>query len=209
MEKRKHLHGLLKKAKAQYKDDYLVIAIPNLFTRKFRGYCAIREDLLLVSEYISRIAIEHDSVLRSALNYSFIAIYGKCFTDATQSKYPKLETSTITNHTYLATHEYLMELRHKFIAHRGDTANEVGIAVILIPKEGTEQTQMQYKQVRRLSLSSENLQASKNLITFLIAYVEEKIKETGQKAHSGFLEMFTPEELSIMILNNMNDDEEL
>ncbi len=209
MEKRKYVLDLMRKAKAQYEENYMVIAVPNLFTRKFRGYCAIREDLLLVSEYIERILDQEDSVLRSALNYSFIALYGKCFTDASQSKAPKLEAGNIPDETHRATHDYLMELRHKFIAHRGDTANEVDISVMLFPKQGNEQTQMRYKQVRRLSLSVENLKAAQNLIGFLITYVEQRIKETAQKAHDGYLEMFTAEQLSIMTLNNMKDEEGL
>ena len=208
MEKRKYVLNLLKNAKAQYAQNYLILAVPNFFTRKFRGYCAIREDLLLASAYIDRILAQDDSVLRSALNYSFIALYGKCFTDASQYKAPKLESVNIGDPNHLATHNYLIELRHKFIAHRGDTANQVDIAVMLFPKEGNERTQMRYKQVRRLSLSEENLQASQSLIAFLIVYVEQKITSTGQRAHDGFLQMFTPEQLAIMTINNMTDEED-
>lgn len=207
MEKKQYVQDLLLKAKAQYEENYMVLAIPNLFTRKFRGYCAIREDLILVSQYIDLALIQENNVLRSALNYSMIALYGKCFTDASQYKSPKLEAANIVDESHQVTHNYLMNLRHKFIAHRGDTPNEVDITVMLFPKEGNEQTQMKYKQVKRLSLSEENLMATKDLIDFLIGYVEQKIKDTAQKAHDGYLDMFTPQELSLMMLNNMKAED--
>jgi hypothetical protein len=49
MEKRKYVLNLLKNAKAQYAQNYLILAVPNFFTGEFRGYRAIREDLLLAN----------------------------------------------------------------------------------------------------------------------------------------------------------------
>ena len=206
MEKKKYILDLLRKAKAQYQENYMIVAVPNIFTRKFRGYCAIREDLLLILKYIDLILVQENTVIRSSLNYSFIALYGKCFTDASQSKSPKLEATNIPEGNLRNTHNYLMELRHKFISHRGDTPNEVDITVMLFPKEGNEQTQMRYKQVKRLSLSTDNLNASRELINFLVGHVEQKINDTSQKAHDGFLEMFTAQELAVMMINNMADE---
>lgn len=203
MEKRKHVLDLLYQAKIQYEESYLILSMPGFITKKFRCYCSMREDLLLSSKYLDRIINEQDKIMLSALNYSLIALYGKCFTDATQNKSPKLERSIIVGNELLSTHDYLMELRHKFIAHRGDTVNEVGIAVMLFEKNGTR-TQIQYKQVKRMSLSTERLKEARNLIDFLIKYVEQKIQETAQKAHDGYLDMFTPEQLSLLSINNIN-----
>jgi len=208
MEKRKYALNLLRKAKADHAENYMILAVPGFITKKFRGYCAMREDLLLALEYIDRILVEQDSITRSALNYALIALYGKCFTDASQYKAPKLDRESINDVAMQETHDYLMELRHKFIAHRGDTVNEVGIAVMLVPKQGPEPTSMRYKQSKRMSLSGHRLQQAHALITFLIGHVEQKIRQTGQKAHDFYLNEFTPEQLAAMAINNMVEEQE-
>jgi len=208
MEKRKYVLNLLRKAKADHADNYMILAVPGFITKKFRGYCAMREDLLLTLRYIDRILAEQDQITLSALNYAFIALYGKCFTDASQYKAPKLERENINDATMQETHDYLLELRHKFIAHRGDTANEVGIAVMLFPKVGPEPSSMRYKQTKRMSLNGQRLQQTYALITFLIGYLEQKIQQTAQKAHDFYLSEFTAEQLAAMTINNMSDEDD-
>ena len=41
---------LVKKAKAEYGDDYLVLGIPGFLSKNFMAYCSMREDLKIILE---------------------------------------------------------------------------------------------------------------------------------------------------------------
>jgi len=78
-------------------------------------------------------------------------LYGKCFTDASENSFPKLEPSELFSEggEKFETHKYLMDLRHQFIAHRGDTASEVGVAYLLVPKsDSLDKTRVQFNQLK-------------------------------------------------------------
>jgi len=139
-ERTRRLIELLRKSKEQHSDKFIILAVPELFSKKFVSNCSIREDLLLMKMYINKLKEYTDGVITSALTNSLISLYGKCFTDASKNKAPKLVPSEIfkEQEELKPTHDYLMELRHNFIAHRGETASEVGIAYLLIPKDEGE-----------------------------------------------------------------------
>src|SRR5690554_1378004 len=206
--KTERLIDIIRDAKSKYSEENLVLAIPKFMSKSFTSFCSIREDLLLIKMYLERLEIEKDIIITSALTYSLISIYGKCFTDATKSKSPKLEPKQIfdENSSYLMTHEYLMELRHNFIAHRGDTENEVEAAYLLIPKEQGE-PQVRYAQKKRMNLDSEKRKEISFLIDFLVPVVMEKIQKSGDKTYNALFDNFTPEQMSFMLINNVKDEE--
>ena len=207
-EKNDILLEMIKSAKTKYSGDNLVLAIPRIFSKSFTSYCSIREDLLMIKKYLEKLEIEKDIIITSALTYSLISMYGKCFTDATQSKSPKLEPEKIfeENSNHLNTHNFLIDLRHNFIAHRGDTQNEVEAAYLLIPKQQGD-PHVKYEQRKRMNLDIEKRKETLLLVDYLLPKVEEKIQKAGQKAYSSLLKHFTPKELSIMLLNNAREDE--
>lgn len=103
----------------------------------------------------------------------------------------------------METHVYLMDLRHQFIAHRGDTESEIGIAYMLVPKAENElQTQLQFSQVKQKSFSNIDLDRFENQMNFIHFVLLEKIKKTGQKLHDSYLNLFTPEQIVAMTINN-------
>lgn len=197
---------LLKQAQARFSEDHIVIIVPSFLSKKFVGYCSMREDLLLTLEYIKVLRTHPDKVIKSALSYSLIALYGKCFTDASKNNYPKLEPDHLLkdDQAGLDTHEFLIELRHQFIAHRGKTENEVGIAYLAVPKkESLEKYQVRFSQLKLTSFSDVDLDRIEKLIIFLAQKVMEKIQSTGQEVHATMLKVFTTEELGLMMINNM------
>lgn len=197
---------LLKNAQAEYSAENLVIAIPGFASKKFIAYCAMKEDLELLLKYIDILKEKPDQTIQSALTFSTISLYGKCFTDASKNSYPKLEPSDLfkDDDDYADTHEILMDLRHQFIAHRGETEKEIGIAFMLVPKGKPEDSsQIRFSQLKQTAFNDDELEKIQKLIIYVIERLVEKIQTSGQKLHDGLMKMFTAEELAMMIMNNM------
>jgi len=104
----------------------------------------------------------------------------------------------------LETHNTLIEHRHQFIAHRGDTESEVGISYLLVPKnDKIENAQIRFNQLKLVSFSSGEIIKIETLIKFIIGELVIKIQKSGQKTYEGMLNSFTPEELTSMLMNNL------
>lgn len=198
------LINLVKQAQEQYSDEYLLVAVPGFMSKKFIAYCAMKEDLELILQYINELKNNPEKVIKSALSYALISLYGKCFTDATKSSFPKLEPSTLfkDGEENYETHKYLMELRHQFIAHRGDTENEIGVSYMLFPKKGSlDKTQLRFSQLKVVGFSKDDLDRFEVLVKYLVQKLLEKIQKSGEKVHDGMLKQFTPEQLALMLIN--------
>lgn len=198
---------LIKKVVAEYGNDNNIVAIPGFLSKSFIAYCSMREDILLSLKYIEHLrTIPTDAVIKSALNYALISNYGKCFTDATKSKSLKLEPSKIfeNNDGFLITHEFLMELRHKFIAHRGKTDSEAGIAVMVFPVGQPEKdAQIRFKQLKDVSFREDKIIEIEKLLSFVLSVLEKKIKKSTEKIYKGFFDLFDEREISAMIMNGI------
>lgn len=197
--------ALLTQAQQTYSDEYLLVAVPGFLSRKFIGYCSMRDDLIRASEYIKLLRSKPDQIIESALAYSLISLYGKCFTDASRSSSPKLEAASLftAGESNYDTHIYIMELRHNFIAHRGETDSEVGVAFMLVPKkDDPDKSQIRFSQLKQISFSEKDLDRIESLILFLLDILMEKIKKVGQKVHDDMLKLFTPNQLALMMINN-------
>ena len=201
--KNERLIRLIKSAQEEFAESHLVLAIPGFMSKKFIAYCAMKEDMELILEYINLLRAKPNNLVESALSYSLISLYGKCFTDASKNSFPKLETNVFAEEVnLLETHNYLMDLRHQFIAHRGDTESEIGISYMIIPKEkGDTQTQIRFAQVKQKSFSNEDLDKFEKQMKFIHEWLMKKIQKTGQKLHDGYLNIFSPEEIVKMLVN--------
>lgn len=206
MEKKtERLINLLKQAQNEFTENYLVLAIPGFLTKKFVAYCSMKEDIELITKYINLLRKEEDHIIKSSLSYAMISLYGKCFTDASKNSYPKLEPNDIFKNQleFQRIHNYLIDLRHQFIAHRGETESEIGIAFMIIPKnEDVDKTQLRFSQLKQNSFSKENLDKFENLMNFIHENLMEKIQKSGQKLHERYLKMFKPKEITQMLMNN-------
>ena len=205
--KEERLLEMIRIAKRDFTNDNIVIPIPDFISKKFTTYCSMREDLLMMKQYCMRLYDEKDKTIQSALTYSIISLYGKCFTDATTSKSPKLEEKEIFKDSgkFLNTHKEIIELRHQFIAHRGETPSEVTAAFLLVPKETNDYTNIRYKRLKQISFSNSMLKEIIELIAFLIKDLEKKIDKAAEKVKKGMLENLTPEQLASMNINNMKE----
>ena len=195
---------LLKDAQNKYSKENLVLSIPKFMSKSFNSYCSMRDDLITIKKYIQLLETEKDIIISSALTYSSISLYGRCFTDASNSKSPKLESSHIFNENsiYKRTHDYLMDLRHNFIAHRGETDSEISLAYILIPKQNG-QLQVKYAQTKKINLDTEKKTEIQALVDHILDFLIIKIEKSAEKIYKSFFEQFTSEEINLMLLNNL------
>ena len=94
--KQKSYFQLIAKAINDYGEENHVVAIPSFMSKQFSTYCSMREDLKLMLEYINLLKTNPtNQYIKSSLTYSLLALYGKCFTDSTKSKKPKLEPNQV------------------------------------------------------------------------------------------------------------------
>lgn len=203
---KERLTHLLKQAQAEYSKEHLVIPVPGFLSKKFIAYCSMKEDLELILEYINILKTKPDRLIKSALSYSMISLYGKCFSDASKNSYPKLESEILLkgDKENQEMHNSLIDLRHQFIAHRGKTESEIGISYLAIPKKNPlEKSQLRFSQLKQSSFSDKDLNKIEGLIKTLVEKLKEKIQKSGQKVHDGMFKLFTTEQLGMMIINNM------
>lgn len=200
---------LIKNAQKEYSEEYFVVAIPGFMSKKFIAYCAMKRDLELALDYIELLKTSPQNVnIKSSLTFSTITLYGKCFTDASKNNYPKLESSNIFKNQddHLEAHKFLMDLRNEFIAHRGKTESEIGIAFMLIPKTDGGRSQVRFNQLKQYSFGTKKLFEVESLIKFIIFELDKKIEKSGHKLQDGLLNNFTNEQLAFMIVNNAKEN---
>jgi hypothetical protein len=140
------------------------------------------------------------NIFMPSLWTAIVITYGRNFTDASKAQKPKLEIkdcfSPDTKHLE-ETHTYLMDIRHNFIAHRGENDNELSLVYLKLPFEETEVKTSNYriKSLRSINPSKERLLLCIELFEHLQTIVEEKLQKQTQKVHSRFLKEFTPKEM--------------
>jgi hypothetical protein len=174
---------------------HLDLIIPGYSANKVIGYQGIRQDLFACKDYVnSLISTEHSPTIGSSLLYSFIALYGRCFTDASSSSSPKLERTDFSSDQdeLLDLHDEIMSMRHNFVAHRGSTDHETGFAYIKLNTEDLS-VQVQVKQVKRAFPEASKLNSYIVLLNHLIAVAEARFEKAGIRAWKHIREEYTGE----------------
>ena len=210
-EKEKAIADIYNAVKATYPQNLLYV-MPVELSKKLKSFMLIREDLSFISniaqELISlRESANSNPTIELALWQSILITYGKCFTE-NKAGFSKLEKSLLEKHDnkYELLHEHLMELRHSYIAHRGDTAHEQAMVFIKVSKTG----RMLYRDTEDIIISrkqaSPRVSDLKSIIKLLGLLIKEatiKIQKSGDKAHNAFLKKYTPEQAKCLLVNNM------
>jgi hypothetical protein len=192
--------------------DSFVYVVPNLFTRKMRSYMLIREDLRFITEIVTKLIplkseAEPDRAMCFALWQSVIITYGKCFTE-NKAGLSKLERSALNGNEGLQDlHDRIMQLRHAYVAHRGDTEHEQAVVFMKMDKtkDTGQQTEYQIKSRKLLSPGAGALGGYLELFNLLLEEVAKKIQKHSEKAHQAFFEKLSPKQISLLLINNMRD----
>jgi hypothetical protein len=170
--------------------------IPMDLAKPILNYQSIRHDLTVSKEAaIILMQPNLDQTIMSSLWHSIIILYGKCFVSSKNSV--KLESSSCFSqgHTkLLKTHNDLMELRHTFVAHRGKTIHEFGLAYVKIDP-ARNQSEVKIEQLKQNRPTEDELTKYVLLFDHLIPIVEDKIIKVGSKVIVKLHATTTPEDL--------------
>ena len=195
------LHTLLEQIKDLDKD-HMKILVPTILSKTLSTYMLMREDLLFVKNN-ANLLINYKKIkprneqLEESLWYSLISLYGRCYTDASHSKKPKLDKKDIfkeleQTNIILTTHEKLFDIRNTFLAHRGDNENEYPIVYLKIPKnENISEDNIPFEIVtNRYSSESEDfLNNIIKLVEYLLPKIETKMEKCSDKLFAKVIEL--------------------
>ncbi|HXU26008.1 MAG TPA: hypothetical protein VN698_02160 [Bacteroidia bacterium] len=186
--------------------DYHIYILPDNLSKKLRAYASMRKDMEFCREALGELIKilsnkENKRLSTISLWVSIIIIYCKCFTDATTAKNPKLEKDKCFNEKSKhleELHEQLINLRHNFIAHRGDTDHEHLIAYMLVSKARDERGVF-VKSLRATSTKPEKLKLYSELFLHIHNIIENKFNIEGGKLEE-YLSKKSPEEIKQYLL---------
>lgn len=169
----------------------VVLLIPYSLSHKAVTYYEIQRDLFyiksvcdellkLVSMPREEISNEQFTIYEPALWFNVITFYGKCFTNYTEDSKPKLEESIFEEQENLIpTHNRMMEIRHKFVAHRGTTDLDHSEMVFIYSPE-TKIPNCKIKSVRVLNPFPEDILAYLEVVNYLINKLSQKVDKVSQ-----------------------------
>jgi len=159
----------------------LTFKIPNHLERKNVAYYSIILDLETCKKALLRLKKRNREIVRTSLFTTVIILYGKCFTDSSSTKSPKLELDCFEDFDNLKKlHQILMNMRHNFVAHRGETEHEYGKAYFQIfPK--TMKWGIKVGLQRRFSFERNEIPDYIKLVDFLLKITVEKYEKVGKK----------------------------
>lgn len=182
---------LIKKAQVAFADKHIVMVVPKFIAKSFHSYCSMKEDLKLVKKQIKLLSNNSNGKeVNAALIHSIIALYGKCFTDASSGKAPKLETTQIFQDADLIkTHEFLINLRHHFLAHRGETDSEIEAAFFLITKDEPTESYVQFMREKQIKFSKKQREDILKLLDFIDKILDMKISKAAKRVQKGMLNL--------------------
>ncbi|WP_419213489.1 hypothetical protein ACNR9Q_04865 [Maribacter sp. X9] len=186
----------------------LTFKIPNHLERKNVAYYSIILDLETCKKALLRLKKRNREIVRTSLFTTVIILYGKCFTDSSSSKSPKLELDCFENSDNLKTiHQNLMSMRHNFIAHRGETEHEYGKAYFQIfPK--TMKWGIKVGLQRRFSFERKEIPDYIELVDYLLKIAVEKYEKVGSKIMEHIITNYDNpnSENKLELLNNVDSE---
>ncbi|MEQ5817682.1 hypothetical protein J3362_19365 [Marinobacter sp. NFXS11] len=131
------------KFEAQFEGkDCPVVVLEGQLPDRLKGLSLIHQDLQQVDAILAELASDNSGSipLQKGLLFGALALYGKCFTEARGRK-TTLKPESIFKKApaeLKARHDWLMRLRHEFVAHGGD-AQEEQLKLLLVLKPAEEE----------------------------------------------------------------------
>lgn len=213
-EKEKAIADIYNAARNSYPQNLLYV-MPDELSKKLKSFMLIKEDLVFVSQVAEQLIVSRESqnsnvIMESALWQSIVITYGKCFME-NKAGMSKLERSMLEKHDmkYQDIHDRLIEVRHKYIAHRDDSINEQTMVFIKVSKTGHMLDGDTEDIIISRKLSSWRISDIKlvlELLDLLIKEASEKIQKHSDKAHNAFLQKYTPQQARHLLVNHMKFD---
>lgn len=163
----------------------IVIEIYTKISQQLSGYHLIEKDLrdtlLIHKEYLKITTpkiYDKDKIIIKALIRAIVITYGKCFVKA-DGRNIKLDKKFIPKE-YETVHEYLMRMRHQYIAHAGQGFENSRNVLILPPERKYTRGKIVqtgfFSEISQVATHSDIDAKTKDLIQVLHRNVKEKIQ---------------------------------
>lgn len=119
-----------------------VVVLEGPLPNRLKGLSLIHGDLNQVDIILGELSRDKsDSIPRQkGLLFGALALYGKCFTEARGRK-TTLKPESVFKHApreLRVRHDWLMRLRHEFVAHGGEAQEEQLKLLLVLKPEGEE-----------------------------------------------------------------------
>ncbi|PNQ72330.1 hypothetical protein C1T31_12335 [Hanstruepera neustonica] len=186
-----------------YGDDFQLALIPEKYSKQVISYGSMKVDLISVLDYLNELKKTENTIFESSFMYSAISIYGRCFTSS--KDYTQLNVKQVfgNNSIHLKNHEYLRNLRDRFIAHRRKTEFELGAAFIAVSKSNPEKATMKFQQMRIGSWSVKRIDELIETVNYVLIHVEKKFESCGLRLYDKILENYSTEEIESFFINHL------
>lgn len=180
---------------------------PSEFSKTIISYQNMLSDLSFCHSALIRLRDQKlDDVMAPCAFFSFVIIYGRCFTDASKSSYSRLDESVfVANSNLLQTHIKIMNLRHDYVAHRGNSEENLGIAYMIFNIQ-TLQPAAHGKSISRVTPDKEDYGSYLNLLEFLMHRLREKFVKASIKVWNRLRENYSDSKISEMIIAGSKKD---
>lgn len=196
MSQEDNLRRIIEVIREENDGHHIDFVVPGYAATKVIAYQGIRQDLIFCKKYVKRLFIENDPLVSSSLLYSFLVLYARCFTDSSSCKLEAADFSEDYNHL-LNIHKEIMDMRHNFVAHRGETEHETGLAFLKLNIQDYSR-RVVVKQIKRVFPVREQLVQYSELLDFLTKVAENKFKKAGEKVWKHMLQEYTAEDMALM-----------
>jgi hypothetical protein len=181
--------NIIKTLQNETPDDFNLFAIPGYLGNKLVGYSATIEDLKRIRKLTNLILeSEFELDIIYALWTSIVVTYAKCFTQSQTRAIPKIEESIFDNNLDLKViHEQLIQFRNTTVAHREETALEVGIPYIKFHKTDFN-PEIRVKLIKKTGFTEQDLKNYIILFEFVEDKIHQKFENQGNKIYRHYMD---------------------
>jgi len=152
------------------------------------GYEQMKNDLIICSELIRYLEGNHTNnpFISNAVWESIIVKYGRCFVSASEGRGIKLEKSKVfdvASSNIKNMHEHMMNERHNFAAHAGNSDSDVisSRLALMPPKTGKELVMIYSSRDFVISPDDSTIKEIQSLIAHVIKHIDSKLDKIFQK----------------------------
>jgi hypothetical protein len=199
--KKEILNTLLQVAYRNNGEKFQLALIPEKYSKRVISYGSMKVDLESVLAYLNELKKTENRILESAFMYASISLYGRCFTASKDFTQLNIKGVFGNNSVHIKNHDYLRDLRDRFIAHRRKTDYELGAAFIAISKEEPNKATMKFQQMRIGNWSEKKVNSLIETVNFVLEHVEKKFEVCGIKLYDKILDIYSPEQIENFIIN--------
>ncbi len=144
------------------------------------GYQLLKKDLFFAENVLRKLEeLENqdgDQIVKQSLWFASVVTYGKCFTDQ-KGRGIKLDRDGVfkgADQIIVDTHDMIMQERHQYIAHAGDTNHEVSNTMVALSPDinNKELLGLYHSLFVSVGILTERIQQYISLVQFVKAHIE-------------------------------------